>query len=196
MASFNDLTIDQTDLLGRIKNAYSNFIAQFKDEYTIANIDARLSLLEKNWLKYQTNHEKIMTMKTDSNKSHHYFEAPLQMLNKIEELYYDEQAKFMEEKAKLSVPDLNSSNISHSSRHTIHVRPSHRKMPAISLPKFSGKHTDWIEFRDLFKALVADSQYSEVERLSYLKESLSDEPHSLIKWLSLNKIFLLLGKIC
>ena len=141
MASFNDLTIDQTDLLGRIKNAYSNFIAQFKDEYTIENIDAPLLLLEKNWLKYQTNHEKIMAMKTDSNKSHHYFKAPLQMMNKIEELCYDEQAKFMQEKAKLCVPELNSSSISHSSSHTINVRPSHRKMPAISIPKFSGKHT-------------------------------------------------------
>ena len=54
-------------------------------------------------------------------------------------------------------------------------------MPAISLPKFNGKPTEWIEFRDLFTALVVDSQYSGVEKLSYLKESLSDEPLSLIK---------------
>ena len=30
------------------------------------------------------------------------------------------------------------------------LQPSHRKMPAISLPKFNGQPTEWIEFRDLF----------------------------------------------
>ena len=54
-------------------------------------------------------------------------------------------------------------------------------MTAISLPKFNGKPREWIEIRDLFKAMVTDSQYSGGTKLSYLKESLSEEPCSCLE---------------
>ena len=57
----------------------------------------------------------------------------------------------------------------------------HGKMP-ISLPMFNGKPTEWIEFRDFFKALVPDFQYSgwrnchTLRRVYQTKRFLSSSP--------------------
>lgn len=44
------------------------------------------------------------------------------------------------------------------------------KLPALSLPEFSGKYRDWTEFRERITALVLNkSTLSDVEKLQYLR---------------------------
>lgn len=58
------------------------------------------------------------------------------------------------------------------------------KLPRIELPKFSGDYLEWQNFRDLFKSIVAsDPNLPEVQKMHYLKSSLSGEPAQLIKHL-------------
>lgn len=58
-------------------------------------------------------------------------------------------------------------------------------LPRINLPKFSGLYTEWISFRDLFLSLVVNNEnLSNVQRLHYLKASLTGEAAIVIKNIS------------
>ncbi|XP_029165881.1 uncharacterized protein LOC114936752, partial [Nylanderia fulva] len=66
----------------------------------------------------------------------------------------------------ISQNPINSSSASHS-----------RRLPRIDLPKFNGEYSQWNHFRDLFASMInANTDLSAVEKLHYLKMSLSDEP--------------------
>ena len=55
-------------------------------------------------------------------------------------------------------------------------------LPLISLPKFSGKPTDWATFRDYFISLIIKNPaLDNLQRLHYLKSSIGGEAYSLIK---------------
>nr|XP_046491123.1 uncharacterized protein LOC124223325 [Neodiprion pinetum] len=61
-----------------------------------------------------------------------------------------------------------------------------KRLPRIELPTFSGNYSDWKSFHDLFTSIVRENpQLSEVEKLHYLKTSLTDEPSQLIKNIAL-----------
>ena len=86
---------------------------------------------------------------------------------------------------KNSILNPNRSSSSMQSGHVVenHSGSSviHRKMPTIAIPKFGGKHSDWISYRDLFKSLVVDQPINDIEKFSYLRESLSNNPFVIIK---------------
>ena len=51
------------------------------------------------------------------------------------------------------------------------------KLPEIELPKFSGSYVDWPTFSELFTSLIIqDAQLMDIDRLHYLRSSLSGEP--------------------
>ncbi|XP_055714965.1 uncharacterized protein LOC129809178 [Phlebotomus papatasi] len=58
------------------------------------------------------------------------------------------------------------------------------KLPQMSLPKFSGKFSEWIEFRDNFESsIINHAGLSPVQKFQYLKNSLTDSARSEIKHL-------------
>ncbi|KAK9688527.1 Protein of unknown function (DUF1759) [Popillia japonica] len=58
------------------------------------------------------------------------------------------------------------------------------KLPTISLPKFKGDIENWIEFREIFNDLIHEnSSIKEIQKLHYLKASLTGEASDLIKLL-------------
>src|SRR5277367_1523036 len=62
------------------------------------------------------------------------------------------------------------------------------QLPKISLPTFTGKYTEWSSFCDLFNAMVHHrSNLTSVQKLQYLKGSLSDEPLRLIQSLQVTE---------
>ena len=68
-----------------------------------------------------------------------------------------------------------------SSVQLVEKRTTPRKLPAISLPQFSGKYSDWSSFKDMFLAFIKhDTDLQEVERL-FLLSCLSGEPANLLK---------------
>lgn len=66
------------------------------------------------------------------------------------------------------------------------IKPFAVKLPKIELTKFDGDYSDWINFSNLFKALVSDNlQLSDVQKLCYLKSSLKGSAAELIASLAL-----------
>ncbi|XP_076396689.1 uncharacterized protein LOC143265914 [Megachile rotundata] len=60
-----------------------------------------------------------------------------------------------------------------------------RALPKIVLPVFSGEYNNWLNFRDLFQSHIIDNDsLSLVEKLHYLKTSLSGEPALLLQNIS------------
>ncbi|XP_055585100.1 uncharacterized protein LOC129737953 [Uranotaenia lowii] len=56
------------------------------------------------------------------------------------------------------------------------VLPCHTKYPELTLPTFSGKLSDWINFRDNFRSLIHDNaQLNEMDKFNYLRTSLKDD---------------------
>lgn len=55
------------------------------------------------------------------------------------------------------------------------------KLPTIRLPTFNGDYGNWLEFRDLFNALVDENaSLSPIQKFYHLKTCLSDEPKKII----------------
>ena len=82
--------------------------------------------------------------------------------NEVEAAYVKERGKLLQEKHLISTPSIlqmNSAQQVLESGSGSQAIITHRKMPPISLPKFDEKYTEWIGYRDLFKAMVLDSTY-------------------------------------
>lgn len=77
-----------------------------------------------------------------------------------------------DERAAVNVSaPLKSTNASHS-----------RRLPRIKLPKFSGEYAQWSQLRDLITSMIlGNNDLSDVEKLHYLKMSLTGEPSQLLK---------------
>ena len=57
----------------------------------------------------------------------------------------------------------------------------HYKLPALNLPKFSGKYETWLGFSDTFKALVdSNKNIQDVEKLVHLKSCSENEAAEVI----------------
>ncbi|XP_062556775.1 uncharacterized protein LOC134221602 [Armigeres subalbatus] len=55
-------------------------------------------------------------------------------------------------------------------------QPSRMKYPELRLPTFSGKLSEWINFRDNFKSLIHDNgQLNLIDKFNYLRTSLKDD---------------------
>lgn len=55
-------------------------------------------------------------------------------------------------------------------------QPSRMKYPELRLPTFTGKHSDWINFRDNFRSLIhTNNQLNMIDKFNYLRSSLKDE---------------------
>lgn len=107
----------------------------------------------------------------------------------------DEREKFEEtffnvtSQANTIVKVYIGSEKSTSSRKTP-AAPSHQgspkinviRLPQIHLPVYRGEFTLWREFFDAFSSLIHNNdQLSDVQKLSYLKSSLKDEPANLVR---------------
>lgn len=55
------------------------------------------------------------------------------------------------------------------------------KLPSITIKPFNGEFDEWEEFRDTFKACVADSRNSDCQKFLYLRGVLGEQPAALIK---------------
>lgn len=56
------------------------------------------------------------------------------------------------------------------------------KLPKIAIPTFSGKHSEWTTFHDLFISLVHEhSSLDNVQKLHYLKSHLTGEAEQLVR---------------
>ena len=120
------------------------------------NAESRLFGLEKNYTTFQVNHKKILQLE-DLDKTHRYFTTPL--FDLVEDSFYDRRGDFLNYIESLkgntaadAVPNANAVAVTPSSAQTSNI--SFQSMPKVDLPKFSGKFSDWENFRDVFRAVI------------------------------------------
>lgn len=72
------------------------------------------------------------------------------------------------------------------------------KLPPISIPTFDGDYNHWLEFKDIFTALVHDNDtLTNIQRFYYLRASLVKEAAQSIKSLQVSSDnYALPGKVC
>ena len=154
----------------RIKNAIDKHDKKDKvNTLTVENAKARLKVLEDNWAKYENLQMQIEMQLDDINIEDAERDS-------TESIYYYSNGRLNE----IIATNLQDASTSNYNANISHHSPS-VKLPILDLPKFSGEILNWLSFSDLFKALIDNNvNLTNVERLQYLKSSLSGEALKLI----------------
>ena len=137
-------------LQAKIANSFQNFKSKGKENMTKGYAESRLSWIERHYTTFKVNHEKIMHLK-ELDKKHTYFTSKLCDL--VEDSFYDRRGDFLNFletfKAKGAAQDASTSATTLPvTAQSLNV--SFQSSPKIDLPKFSGKFSDWQNFRDVF----------------------------------------------
>nr|XP_034824741.1 uncharacterized protein LOC117982495 [Maniola hyperantus] len=155
-----------------LQKAQTNLKKCSKQRLTQGYIEARLQNIEGYWQSFKTTHQDLVkcTPKQKRNEIPYFLNEDFFV---VEDLY---TCIVGDLKDMLSSPTQQSQPTASIINHESMV-----KLPRIEIPKFNGSYEDWPTFRDLFRSLVHNSSLSKVEKLHYLKTSVTDEPAELLK---------------
>ncbi|XP_032673063.1 uncharacterized protein LOC116844967 [Odontomachus brunneus] len=143
----------------------------------------RLQVLEQNWDKFHTDHESICQESRESLKDQPYIKT--KMYERCQAFYVHARASLLSQRDDLDSRPPTSSTLFTT---PIASMSSHRvALPRITMPQFSGEYKYWVPYRDLFSSLIGNNpDLSNVEKMHYLKTSLSDQAALLISNLSIS----------
>ena len=172
----------------KIAKSFQNFKSKGKDNMNEGYAEARMYGLEQNYTTFQVNREKILKLE-DLDKSHVYFTSSLHDL--VEDSSYDRKGDFLnflktlkEEAAAAGASYSNASLVPPSS---VQTTVSFQSLPKIDLPKFSGRFSDWENFRDVFRSVIhRRKDLSPVMKLHFLRTNLTSEVLKKIKSLPIS----------
>lgn len=175
MEVFNILQENNKELISKAK---VNFRKSPKDRVTLSYVETRLEALESQWQSFCDTHKQIITeISRKQLESSTYFINSI--YDKTEETYFDYKTELKEVLAKLKGKSLQVESTEFSRDHKSKLSV---KLPEISIPKFSGRYTEWTSFRDLFTSLIHNNpNLDDVQKLHYLKGHLIGEAESLLK---------------
>lgn len=157
---------------GYIERFWDNLMKVGKEKLTKQYLEVRLALLETYWTRFEDCHYDLIGREGDDIKE--YIEKD--MFTTTEEYYISIKTRI---KAKLD-----KASASKADQATAFLKQI--QLPKISLPTFSGDQLAWETFRDLFKSLVDEvPDLAPVQKLQYLKASLTEEAASVVANLEL-----------
>ncbi|XP_022817401.1 uncharacterized protein LOC111350200 isoform X1 [Spodoptera litura] len=147
-----------------------------KQRLTKGYVETRLQTIEEYWNKFTTTHYNLLKVVPKEKKNDiAYFVNEDYFV--IEDLYLCLQGDLKDLMRSMINPRL--SDVTGSTGTTFE---GNVKLPRIQLPSFSGMYEDWTTFKDLFTSLVHNnSMLSKVQKLHYLKSSVSGEAAMLLK---------------
>ena len=62
------------------------------------------------------------------------------------------------------------------------AQPEKSMLPKLSLPRFTGKYSEWTPFKDLFSSMIANkSSLTKIEKFQYLKSCFEGEVAQLLR---------------
>ncbi|XP_051169409.1 uncharacterized protein LOC127288606 [Leptopilina boulardi] len=154
-------------------------LQKFSSRYSLSELNSMKTIFEDLWTEFSQAHEEIGE-KCDNS----FFTTPYM----TEECFEQGFKTFMDSKITInSLIEQLKQPVSQLTQQTENSQPKRRQLPEISLPKFSGDYSAWTSFRDLFQSLVGqNSEISGVEKMHYLRTSLTDEAAQLIANLPLS----------
>ena len=168
----------QYELLKRIHNTPENIKKVGKDNPNQELLEARLQTREKNWKEFQENHTIILSQKFESTQKSEYF---VNDCYGVTEEGYINSADYIARLLR-GFPQQNTPPIVQQTVPT-------RKLPNIEVPTFSGKFIDWLDFKDLFKATIAnDERLSNLEKLQQLKTHVQGEAADMLKTIQITDL--------
>ena len=186
MENFHDR---QLALQAKIANSFHNFKSKGKTNMNKGNAESRLEGLERNYITFQVNHEKILKLE-NLDKTYAYFSTFLYDL--VEDSFYDRKGEFLNFLESLKE---NTTAVAASNSNAVTVLPSSaqatnvslQSLPKLDLPKFSSKFSVWENFRDVFRAVIHRREdLSPVMKLHYLHIHLSGDALEKIKSLPIS----------
>ncbi|XP_063545814.1 uncharacterized protein LOC134753801 [Cydia strobilella] len=169
-----------------------NLKKQGKSRITKGYVQARIDTLNEYWQKFQTNHFQILKYATTAQKKeHNYFTT---------DLYSNGEEEYFVIKGELS-DTIELFNKSETLSEQPQSQPQYKstsevnkhstqevKLPKVILPQFSGDYQEWTSFRDLYTSLVHNkTSLSKVQKLHYLKSSVTGEAEQLLKHLQITE---------
>ncbi|XP_046142834.1 uncharacterized protein LOC123988088 [Osmia bicornis bicornis] len=139
---------------------------------------------QENWTSFRRKHAQITDQKTEETRKLSYFTDDL--WTQGEEIFIDNQATLEEYLDRFArTPKPPHGPVAQSITSCADQPGQPRALPKLVLPKFAGHHKKWTPFRDLFQSMVSDNaSIPEVEKLHYLKMSVTGEAAQLISNLS------------
>ncbi|XP_060804991.1 uncharacterized protein LOC106132978 [Amyelois transitella] len=176
------LLLKQDDIYERLFKAYSTYRKSPKERISVSYIESKMENLEKLFSNFDNIHFQIVSnVNKEKREQLEYFNKD--MYGRFEETYTDYKTRMKDDLRKF-----NTSGPGKSCSEKMEVK-CEAKLPQIQLPKFSGSYEEWQAFYDMFQSLIhQNSNLSAVQKLHYLKSSLSGEPENLLKNLSTTDI--------
>ncbi|XP_071581890.1 uncharacterized protein [Temnothorax nylanderi] len=168
--------------------AYDNFIKADPVNITNQRISSCLSSLKLSWDQFNIINDAIMIAitKTEPNErdsiyNHAYFKTHSFITTR--ERYFETIEKLNSHFNSYQEPSTTSTlTQSVFQPSSIPTSVQHTRLPEISIPKFSGLPNEWLSFKDFFLSIVGNnSRISAVEKLQYLKASLTGSAALLLK---------------
>ncbi|XP_025265092.1 uncharacterized protein LOC112638165 [Camponotus floridanus] len=168
----------QTDIHGRMSRSVDNLRKMGITNITAGAIQARLSILDNLWAKFEAQHELIRAALKDRYMESEY--AKSDFVDTAECTYVSQRSTLSDYADRLSA----ESGVAHRIEPKSESSPK-TALPRIKLPPFSGAYEDWPSFRDLFLSLVGEnSSISNIERFHYLRSCVKGSAEKLIRSLT------------
>lgn len=145
----------------------------------VFQLKARLSKLEAAFKDFETTQLDIFKLDNSAKQT--------KESEDFEIVYYDAYASIMatieQMEASKSGPSSEINSISNQNR------SSNVTLPRLNLPIFEGHYSNWISFRDTYKALIHDTDvYSDIEKFHYLRSCLKGDAFQTIDTISLSAV--------
>ncbi|XP_025264623.1 uncharacterized protein LOC112637995 [Camponotus floridanus] len=168
----------QTDIHGRMSRSVDNLRKMGVTNITAGAIQARLTILENLWAKFEAQHELIRTALKDRYLESEY--AKNDFIDTAECTYVSQRSTLSNYADKLRAESVVAHRIEPKSESSPKTA-----LPRIKLPPFSGAYENWPSFRELFLSLVGENpSVSNIERFHYLRFCMKGSAEKLIRSLT------------
>lgn len=179
-----DLLVEQSLNIHSLGRVLVNFKKLAKVNVTLPKTKGRLADLKQLWDGIQRLHVRLHCLTTaEQRKTLPYF-AKDEFV--AAEATYIETADYLHDTISRFANDDLAERSTDSIRDSVGPR---LQLSRIALPKFSGKFTEWENFRGIFESLVAaNDSLSNTQKLHYLKASVTDEAALLINNIQISNV--------
>ncbi|XP_066590509.1 uncharacterized protein [Prorops nasuta] len=145
----------------------------------VANIEERRIMLEKYFSEYQNVQTSLEQLDEENEIGDRV---------KFEESYFEISAKIREKLGSMKGSTSTTSTIAREAPVEIGNGSASVRLPKINLVTFAGGYEDWFPFANAFKSLIhVNMTLSDLQKLQYLRSSLSGEAAELIESLELSE---------
>lgn len=172
-----EIIILQMDNYQNLTKARRNFKKSPKERITETYVQVRLESIEQLWAAFVAIHRELLGKYGGKIKEHEYIKQDI--YEQAEEFFIDYKTEL---KTILNGYNINKTETLAVAKQAGSVGMPHNSLPKIIIPKFSGKYTEWVTFRDLFLSLIHNNASLDlVQKMHYLKGYLLGEAEQLLR---------------